>query len=124
MLDSENIHDRIMQLEASDRKLQQEVGSLHTRLDTALITLTHNVNSLTDAIRALQESQSQTTALQHSMILLTERASVVPKMQDEINSLVISRATDNVVLKAIRFLASALVVAVITAAAAIITQTQ
>ena len=123
MLDSENIHDRIMQLEASDRKLQQEVGSLHTRLDTALITLTHNVNNLTDAIRALQESQSQTTALQHSMILLTERASVVPKMQEEVNSLIISRATDNVVLRGIRFLAGALVVAVITAAVAIITNT-
>lgn len=123
MLDSENIHDRIMQLEASDRKLQQEVGSLHTRLDTALITLTHNVNNLTDAIRALQESQSQTTALQHSMILLTERASVVPKMQEEVNSLIISRATDNVVLKGIRFLAGALVVAVITAAVAIVTNT-
>ena len=123
MLDSENIHDRIMQLEASDRKLQQEVGSLHTRLDTALITLTHNVNNLTEAIRALQESQSQTTALQHSMILLTERASVVPKMQEEVNSLIISRATDNVVLKGIRFLAGALVVAVITAAVAIVTKT-
>lgn len=123
MLDSENIHDRIMQLEASDRKLQQEVGSLHTRLDTALITLTHNVNNLTEAIRALQESQSQTTALQHSMILLTERASVVPKMQEEVNSLIISRATDNVVLKGIRFLAASLVVAVITAAVAIITNT-
>lgn len=123
MLDSENIHDRIMQLEASDRKLQQEVGSLHNRLDTALITLTHNVNNLTEAIRALQESQSQTTALQHSMILLTERASVVPKMQEELNSLIISRATDNVVLKGIRFLAGALVVAVITAAVAIITNT-
>ena len=123
MLDSENIHDRIMQLEASDRKLQQEVGSLHTRLDTALITLTHNVNNLTDAIRALQESQSQTTALQHSMILLTERASVVPKMQEEVNSLIISRATDNVVLRGIRFLAGALVVAVITAAVAIVTKT-
>lgn len=123
MLDSENIHDRIMQLEASDRKLQQEVGSLHTRLDTALITLTHNVNNLTEAIRALQESQSQTTALQHSMILLTERASVVPKMQEEVNSLIISRATDNVVLKGIRFLAGALVVAVITAAVAIVTNT-
>lgn len=123
MLDSENIHDRIMQLEASDRKLQQEVGSLHTRLDTALITLTHNVNNLTDAIRALQESQSQTTALQHSMILLTERASVVPKMQEEVNSLIISRATDNVVLRGIRFLAGALVVAVITASVAIVTKT-
>lgn len=123
MLDSENIHDRIMQLEASDRKLQQEVGSLHTRLDTALITLTHNVNNLTEAIRALQESQSQTTALQHSMILLTERASVVPKMQEEVNGLIISRATDNVVLKGIRFLAGALVVAVITAAIAIVTKT-
>ena len=123
MLDSENIHDRIMQLEASDRKLQQEVGSLHTRLDTALITLTHNVNNLTEAIRALQESQSQTTALQHSMILLTERASVVPKMQEEVNSLIISRATDDVVLKGIRFLAGALVVAVITAAVAIVTKT-
>lgn len=123
MLDSENIHDRIMQLEASDKKLQQEVGSLHTRLDTALITLTHNVNNLTEAIRALQESQSQTTALQHSMILLTERASVVPKIQEEVNSLIISRATDNVVLRGIRFLAGALVVAVITAAIAIVTNT-
>lgn len=123
MLDSENIHDRIMQLEASDKKLQQEVGSLHTRLDTALITLTHNVNNLTEAIRALQESQSQTTALQHSMILLTERASVVPKIQEEVNSLIISRATDNVVLRGIRFLAGALVAAVITAAIAIVTNT-
>ena len=123
MLDSENIHDRIMQLEASDRKLQQEVGSLHTRLDTALITLTHNVNNLTEAIRALQESQSQTTALQHSLIILTERASVVPKMQEEVNSLIISRATDNVVLKGIRFLGASLVVAVITAVITIITKT-
>lgn len=123
MLDSENIHDRIMQLEASDRKLQQEVGSLHTRLDTALITLTHNVNNLTEAIRALQESQCQTTALQHSMILLTERAAVVPKMQEEVTSLIISRATDNVVLRGIRFLGASIVVAVITAAVAIITNT-
>lgn len=113
MFDTENIHDRLMQLEASDRKLSQEVGTLHTRLDTALITLTHNVNNLTDAIRALQESQSQTTALQHSMILLQERASVVPEIQKEVNALIIANAKNNVVLRGIQFLAGAVMATVI-----------
>ena len=121
--DTQNIHDRLMQLEVSDKKIQQEVGSLNTRLDTALITLTHNVSNLTEAIKSLQEAQSQTTALQHSMIILTERASVVPELQREVNQLMISKATDDVTLKAVKFVASALVVAVVTAVIAIYTNT-
>lgn len=112
MIDTD-INTRIMQLEASDRKLSQEVGSLHSRLDTALLTLTHNVNNLTEAINALRESQSQTTALQHSMILLQERASVVPELQKEVNALIVGQAQNNLVLKGIKFLAGAVLVAVI-----------
>ena len=99
--DNTDIYTRISQLEDTDRKLAHEVSTLHGRLDTALITLTNNVNNLTDAIKALQESQSQTTALQHSMILLQERASVVPEMQKAINGIVIENATNNVLLKGI-----------------------
>lgn len=118
MIDND-IHQRIMQLEDSDRKLSQEVGSLHSRLDTALLTLTHNVNSLTEAINALRESQSQTTALQHSMILLQERASIVPELQKQVNTLIVADAGNTVILKGIRFLAgtvAATVVGIVVAA--------
>lgn len=111
--DNTDIYTRISQLEDTDRKLAHEVSTLHGRLDTALITLTNNVNNLTDAIKALQESQSQTTALQHSMILLQERASVVPEMQKAINGIVIENATNNVLLKGIRFLVGAVIVVVV-----------
>lgn len=113
MANDSDIHSRIMQLEEADRKLSHEVVNLNGRLDTALITLTNNVNNLTEAIKALQEAQTQTTALQHSMILLQERASVVPEIQKEVNNLVIANATNNVVLQGIRFFAGTVAAAVI-----------
>jgi uncharacterized protein involved in exopolysaccharide biosynthesis len=112
MVDSNDVHERLTRLEDTDRQLTQEVNKLQNKLDNALLTLTNNVNNLTNAIHVLQESQSQQTALQHSMIVLQERASVLPTMQTELNRLVVDSATNNLILKGIRFLAGAVVVAV------------
>jgi len=112
-VDNNDVHNRLMQLEETDRKLSSDVSALNGRLDTALLTLTNNVNNLTNAIKALQESQALNNAIHQNLILLQERASSVPAMQAQINQLVVDRATTEVVLKGIRFVGAATLVAFI-----------
>ena len=119
-IDTGDIHSRIVQLESAEKQLSKEVRVLDNRLDKSLLTLTHNVESLTQAIKALQEAQTQTVALQQSMILLQERASTIPELHREINRLTVERATDSVVLKGIRTVAGAILVVLVGTAATIL----
>lgn len=119
-IDTGDIHSRIVQLESAEKQLSKEVRVLDNRLDKSLLTLTHNVESLTQAIKALQEAQTQTVALQQSMILLQERASTIPELHREINRLTVERATDSVVLKGIRTVAGAILVVLVGTVATIL----
>lgn len=110
---SEDMQLRIDRLEQSDKDLVDRLSVLNNRLDTALLTLTHNVNSLTDAIRNLQESQSRTMELQHSIVVLQERASVVPDLQRSVNQLVIDGSKNELILKGIRLMAGAAAMALL-----------
>lgn len=112
------IYDRIRKLEEGGKDLTSEVNRLNLKLDTALLTLTNNVNNLTQAIKILQESQQQTNSMHHSLIVLQERATVVPEIQRELNRVIIDMATQNVILKGIRFLAGAVAVSFIGAVVA------
>lgn len=112
-VDNNDVHNRLMQLEEADRKLSVDVSSLNGRLDTALLTLTNNVNNLTQAIKTLQETQSQNSLMQQQLILLQERTAAIPPMQNQVNQLVVDRATTDVVLKGIRFIGGALVTAIV-----------
>tara|TARA_Y100000593_G_scaffold75007_1_gene138251 strand:- start:5323 stop:5691 length:369 start_codon:yes stop_codon:yes gene_type:complete len=116
----DDVHERLTRLEDTDRQLTQEVNKLQNKLDNALLTLTNNVNNLTNAIHVLQESQAQNTALHHSMIVLQERASVIPKVQEELNRVVVDQAAQRVILTGIKFLCGAVLVAVLGGVATLI----
>ncbi len=111
--DSNEIKHRLLRLEETDRKLAGDMMVLHNRFENSLITLTNNVNNLTEAIRSLQETQSKTTELQHSLIRLQERSSSIPDMQREVTSLTIATEKNNVVLHGIKYLAGTVLAAVI-----------
>jgi len=111
--DSNEIKHRLLRLEETDRKLAGDMMVLHNRFENSLITLTNNVNNLTEAIRSLQETQSKTTELQHSLIRLQERSSSIPDMQREVTSLTIATEKNNVVLQGIKYLAGTVLAAVI-----------
>lgn len=111
--DSNEIMHRLLRLEETDRKLAGDMMVLHNRFENSLITLTNNVNNLTEAIRSLQETQSKTTELQHSLIRLQERSSSIPDMQREVTSLTIATEKNNVVLQGIKYLAGTVLAAVI-----------
>jgi DNA-binding ferritin-like protein len=102
-----------LRLEETDRKLAGDMMVLHNRFENSLITLTNNVNNLTEAIRSLQETQSKTTELQHSLIRIQERSSSIPDMQREVTSLTIATEKNNVVLQGIKYLAGTVLAAVI-----------
>ena len=111
--DSNEIKHRLLRLEETDRKLAGDMMVLHNRFENSLITLTNNVNNLTEAIRSLQETQSKTTELQHSLIRIQERSSSIPDMQREVTSLTIATEKNNVVLQGIKYLAGTVLAAVI-----------
>ena len=111
--DSNEIKHRLLRLEETDRKLAGDMMVLHNRFENSLITLTNNVNNLTEAIRSLQETQSKTTELQHSLIRLQERSSSIPDMQREVTTLTIATEKNNVVLQGIKYLAGTVLAAVI-----------
>lgn len=110
---SDEMQARIDRLEQSDKDLVDRLSVMNNRLDTALLTLTHNVNSLTDAIRNLQESQSRTLELQKSIIILQERASIVPTLQRDVNRLQIDGSKNELILKGIRLMAGAAAMALL-----------
>lgn len=121
--DSKQSYDlqyRVKLLEDTDRQLSEEIRNLQIKLDNSLIVLTNNVSNLTTAIKTLQESQERTTDLHHALIVLQERASTMPEVQRELNRLTIEMATQNVTLKAIRFLSGAIGVSVIGAIVAMV----
>lgn len=104
---STELYQRIDRLEQSDKEFVNRLNVMNHKLDTALLTLTHNVNSLTDAIRNLQESQSKAIENQHSIVVLQERAAVVPQLQRDVNRLMIDGSKNELILKGMRLLASA-----------------
>lgn len=110
---TEELHKRIDRLEQSDKMMVDRLSTLNNRLDTALLTLTHNVNSLTSAIRDLQEAQSRTIELQHSIVVLQERSSIIPDMQRDVNKLRMDGSKNEVVLKGIRLMAGSAALAVL-----------
>lgn len=110
---SDELQTRVQRVEQVNRDLVDKVGALNNRLDTALITLTHNVNSLTDATRNLQEAQTRTLELHHSIVILQERASVVPDLQREVNRLIVETSKSELVLKGIRLLAGSVAIALL-----------
>lgn len=118
--DDADLQKRVRMLEDTDRKLSEEIRNLQIKLDHSLIILTNNVSNLTDAIKTLQESQERTTDLHHALIVLQERASTMPEVQRELNRVVVDMATQNVILKAVRFFSGAFAVAVIGAVVAMV----
>lgn len=118
--DDADLQKRVRMLEDTDRKLSEDIRNLQIKLDHSLIILTNNVSNLTDAIKTLQESQERTTDLHHALIVLQERASTMPEVQRELNRVVVDMATQNVILKAVRFFSGAFAVAVIGAVVAMV----
>lgn len=110
---SDDLHQRLDRLEKSDKDFVDKLSIMNHKLDTALLTLTHNVNSLTEAIRNLQESQSRTMELQHSIVILQERSAVVPEMQRDVNRLLIDGSKNELILKGIRLMAGAAAMALL-----------
>lgn len=110
---TEELHKRIDRLEQSDKTIVERLSTLNNRLDTALLTLTHNVNSLTGAIRDLQEAQAKTIELQHSIVILQERSSVIPDLQREVTKLMMNGQKNDVVLRGIRLMAGSAALAVL-----------